>query len=279
MNRFTKAFSQVEQKKAVIPFLVAGYPTLTESHRAFETLLDAGADVLEIGIPYSDPLADGPVIQNASATSLMNGFSLKDVFALTTSLRKNTDKALVLFTYINPVLQYGVKKFCETAALAGADGMIIPDLPFEEADSVREEADKVNLALIPLVAPTSDESRIRAIAENARGFLYCVSALGVTGERASLSDEAQRLVATARKYTSLPIAVGFGIKSPEQAKKVAEFADGVIVGSAYIHRIEQSLDLNDQDNTEGTRFDKAVASLREFTARLVEATKSTNIEN
>ncbi len=273
MNRITKAFDRVNHRKAVIPFLVAGDPSLEESIQAFETLLEAGADIIEIGIPYSDPLADGPVIQSASARSLSNGFSLDNVFALTKELRKKTDKAFVLFTYVNPVLQYGIREFCEEAALSGADGLIIPDLPLEESSTVRDEADKAGLALILLVAPTSDESRIKAIAENARGFLYCVSALGVTGERMSLSDEARKLVETARKYTSLPIAVGFGIGSPQQARKVAEFADGVIVGSAYIRRIENNLP------TDKSGFNEAIKALQEFTTKLVDAARSANIEN
>jgi tryptophan synthase alpha chain len=275
MNRIARAFEHVHHKKTVIPFLVAGDSSLEESQRAFETLLEFGADILEIGIPYSDPLADGPVIQRASARSLANGFSLEDAFTLTQRLREKTDKALILFTYVNPVLQYGIRKFCEKAAESGADGMIIPDLPLEEADSIREEADKANFALIPLVSPTSDESRIQAIAEKARGFLYCVSALGVTGERTSLSDEAKRLVTTARKYTNLPVAVGFGIGSPEQAKRAAEFADGVIVGSAYIRRIEENLDFN---SIHGERFGKVIDSLREFTTALVEATSCISME-
>jgi len=257
----------------VIPFLVAGDPTVEQSLRLFETLLESGADMLEIGIPYSDPLADGPIIQNAARRSLAGGFRLPDVFTIVIRLRAKTNKALILFTYINPVLQFGPRQFFQEAASAGADGIIIPDLPLEEATIIRREADAAGIALIPLVAPTSHRDRISAICEQARGFVYCVSTLGVTGERQELSVDAKRLVEQVRSFTHLPVAVGFGISSSLQAKEAARYADGVIVGSAYIRRMEQH---NVLDVQNGIHPESILSTIKDFTLQLVEATNMPN---
>jgi len=241
MERLPRAFKNSHKAAALIPFLVAGDPTFDISRSLFETLLRGPADIVEIGIPYSDPLADGPVIQASALRSLRSNFQLPRAFEMTQALRAKTDKGLVLFTYMNPVFQYTPSRFFADAAQAGADGVIIPDLPFEESPVLRAEADKYGMALIPLIAPTSSESRIASIAAAARGFVYCVAALGVTGERAKMAENVSQLVTAAQRYTQLPIAVGFGVSTAEQAKQTASFADGVIVGSAFIRRLERAL--------------------------------------
>lgn len=241
MERLEKVIRNTNKQAALIPFLTAGDPDFDTSLQLFQTLLQGPADVVEIGIPYSDPLADGPVIQAAALRSLRANFQLPHAFDLTSKLREQSDKGLVLFTYINPVLQYTPERFFRDAAAAGADGVIIPDLPYEESNAIREMADAHGIALVPLVAPTSGEERVAAIAKSARGFVYCVAALGVTGERARVAENVEALAETARRHTHLPIAVGFGVSNREQAKNIASFADGVIIGSAFIRRIEGAL--------------------------------------
>ncbi len=266
MSRIGRAFAQSGGRAALIPFLNAGDPTFDLSVRLFETVLGSGADIVEIGMPYSDPLADGPVIQASALRSLQAGFSLPRAFELAAHLRSQTDKGLVLFTYVNPLLQYTPERFFADAAESGADGVIVPDLPFEESAEVRASADQAGIDLIPLVAPTSSEERIAEIASVARGFIYCVSSLGVTGERAKMSDRVQSLVETARANSTLPVAVGFGVSGPEPASLVASYADGVIVGSAFIRRIEQVL--HDSDGTE------QVAALESTVADFARALKA-----
>ncbi len=241
MDRILQAFKECGKKAALIPFLTAGDPTFDASLQMFQSVLSSGADLVEIGVPYSDPLADGPVIQAASLRSLKGEFKLPREFELTAELRKHTDKGLVLFSYINPVLQYTPQRFFSDAKASGADGIIVPDLPFEESEAIRTMADDYGIALIPLITPTSGDDRIEAIASHARGFVYCVAALGVTGERAKLSNRVEELVQKARLYTDAPIAVGFGVSGPDQAKAIASYSDGVIVGSAFIRRVEQAL--------------------------------------
>lgn len=241
MSRIAKAFANRQGKAALIPFLNAGDPTFELSAQMFETVLASGADIVEIGVPYSDPLADGPVIQESALRSLKAGFSLPKAFELAAQLRTHSDKGLVLFTYVNPLLQYTPARFFQDAAASGADGVIVPDLPFEESAEIRAAADHAGIDLIPLIAPTSGVARIAQIASHARGFIYCVSSLGVTGERAEMSDRVQDFVRTAREHSDLPVAVGFGISGPEQATAVAGYADGVIVGSAFVRRIEQAV--------------------------------------
>ncbi|QQE76797.1 tryptophan synthase subunit alpha [Alicyclobacillus sp. SO9] len=254
MNRIEKAFQNAQRSAAFMPFLTAGDPTFDMSLQLFDAVLTAGADIVEIGVPYSDPLADGPVIQNASLRSIKAGFSLPEVFKLAAELRhRHPNKGLVLFTYVNPVLQFSPQAFFRETAKSGADGVIIPDLPFEETDRLRDHATANGIALIPLITPVSSEQRIQRICERAEGFVYCVSALGVTGERQSLSQRVEEMVDTARRYTSLPLAVGFGVSTPSQAAAISQYADGVIVGSAVIRRLEQALasvELSDKMATE-----------------------------
>jgi tryptophan synthase alpha chain len=241
MSRIEAAFRRRTSNKALIPFLNTGDPDFDTSVELFRSAIRAGADIVEIGAPYSDPLADGPVIQASAVRSLQSSFTFPDVFEMATRLRQGTDKGLVLFSYFNPLFQYGIERFFHQACDAGVDGVIVPDLPFEESTAVRQVADASAIDLIPLVAPTSSEERIARICEHARGFVYCVSSLGVTGERARMSERLQDLVQTARRYTNVPVAVGFGVSGPDQARAITQYADGVIVGSAYVRRIEDAL--------------------------------------
>ncbi|QSO53459.1 tryptophan synthase subunit alpha [Alicyclobacillus curvatus] len=272
MGRIEAAFAKRAGRKALIPFLNTGDPDFDTSVELFRTVIRAGADIVEIGAPYSDPLADGPVIQASAVRSLKSGFSLPSVFEMTSLLRADTDAGLVLFSYFNPLLQYGIDRFFQDAVNAGADGVIVPDLPFEESADVLSAADASGIHLIPLVAPTSSEERVRKICEHARGFVYCVSSLGVTGERATMSERLQDLVKTAKAYTNVPVAVGFGVSTPLQARNIARFADGVIIGSAYIRRIEAAL--HDKDVQSGRQH--AIDAVESFTRELSEAIDDVN---
>lgn len=268
MSRITSAFLNKSGRAALMPFLNAGDPTADIAEKLFVAALDEGADIVEIGTPYSDPLADGPVVQASALRSLRAGFQLPRVFELTAKLRQQTEKALVLFTYVNPLLQYTPQRFFDEAARAGADGVIVPDLPFEESEPVRSAADAAGVALIPLIAPTSGAARIAQICQNARGFVYCVSSLGVTGERVRMSERVHDLVAEVRRHTDLPIAVGFGVSTPEQADAISRYADGVIVGSAFVRRVEQCLP---SEGDPAGVTDDLVQAVRNFTQTLKQA--------
>jgi len=235
MNRIERAF---EKEKVFIAFISGGDPSVEDSEKFVLELVKAGAGLIEIGIPFSDPIAEGPVIQEANIRALSNGVNLEALFSLVERLRAKTDAPLVFLGYLNPVFRYGYDKFFERCKKTGVDGIIIPDLPFEEQAEVRGAADKYGVAIISLIAPTS-EDRIKKIAENARGFLYIVSSLGVTGVRSEIKTDLESIITTVRKYTKLPCAVGFGINTPEQAAKIAKIADGVIVGSAIVKIIAE----------------------------------------
>ncbi|MGO0122426.1 tryptophan synthase subunit alpha [Desulfothermobacter acidiphilus] len=236
MNRIDQTFSslRLQGRKALIVYLTAGYPDLETTAAFIPELVKAGADLIEIGIPFSDPMADGPVIQAASSWALSHGARLDDILEVTSRVRERLPEVpLVFMTYYNPVLQRGLKRFCQQALEAGVDGLIVPDLPLEESEPLREAAGE-ELALIPLVAPTSMEERVRSICASARGFIYCVSVTGVTGMRDRFDQDLGRLVQRVRQHTRLPVAVGFGIARPETAAQVAKLADGVVVGSAVV---------------------------------------------
>ncbi|TDY50717.1 tryptophan synthase alpha chain [Alicyclobacillus sacchari] len=237
MERIRDAFAALGSNKALIPFIVAGDPDYDQSFAIARAILASGADMLEIGFPYSDPLADGPVIQAAALRSLNRGCQLPDCFRLVRDLRSETNKPLIAFTYVNPLMQYGATRFFAELAQAGGDGVIVPDVPLEEAPELARVAADQGIAWIPLVAPTSGEERIQAIAQQARGFVYCVSSLGVTGERSSISTQVESLVQAVKRHTSLPACVGFGVSTPDHVREIAGYADGVIVGSAYVRRI------------------------------------------
>ncbi|MCL2343713.1 MAG: tryptophan synthase subunit alpha [Firmicutes bacterium] len=230
MNRIGRAFSG---QKAFIPFLTGGDPDLETTEKLLYALCEAGADAIEIGIPFSDPIAEGPVIQAADERALRAGCTVEKLFDLVSRVRANIEVPLLFMTYYNPIFAYSVLKFTERCAASGIDGLIVPDLPFEERGELFGPCETHGLALISLIAPTS-EARIAKIAQNSGGFLYCVSSLGVTGERSNLDDSARHMIELVREVSDIPCAVGFGISTPEQARAMAGFADGVIIGSAIV---------------------------------------------
>jgi tryptophan synthase alpha chain len=265
MNRIEAAFAN---KPIFMPYFPLGYPDLDTSINVIEVLAKNGADLIEVGLSFSDPLADGPVIQHATQIALENGITVKKSLEAVKELRKRgVDIPLVLMGYYNPMLAYGLEKFVRDAVEAGADGFIVPDLPVEESDefqlalsgaigedeaqrasenrasSTSEEIARSPLSAIPLIqmlAPTTPNERMEMIARNAKGFIYLVSVTGVTGERKSISEGLGELINQVRRHTSVPVCVGFGISTPEQAKQVGALADGVIVGTACVRAIEEN---------------------------------------
>ena len=235
ITRIRNAFSSGHT--AFMPYQVMGYPTREAGLDTIRQVVAAGADLLELGVPFSDPLADGPTIQVATQKSLENGTTLNDCLAMTRELRaEGIETPAVFMGYVNPLMAYGLERFVQDAAEAGVDGLIVPDLPPEEADELTALAEAQGMALIYLLAPTSTEERIKMVAERAKGFIYLVSLTGVTGDRSSISADLGDFVARVRKHTDVPLAVGFGIGNGKQAATVAEVADGVIVGSALVKR-------------------------------------------
>jgi tryptophan synthase alpha chain len=229
--------------KAFMPYAVLGYPNRQSSLEVIKTLVEAGADLLELGIPFSDPLADGPTIQAATQKSLENGTTVKDCLAMTRELRQQgIETPALLMGYINPMLAYGLEQFVADAAAAGADGFIVPDLPPEEAGELEALCHEHGLALVYLLAPTSTPERIKLAAAKSQGFIYLVSLTGVTGARNELAAGLSDFVARVRAQTDTPLAVGFGIGAGDQARAVAQLADGVIVGSALVKRAAESPD-------------------------------------
>ena len=235
MSRIKKAF---EKDSAFIAFLTGGDPNIETTEKLIYAIEEAGADLIEIGIPFSDPVAEGIVIQSADERALAAGCTTDKLFEMVKKIRKNTDIALVFMTYLNPIIVYGKDKFLSNCQASGIDGVIVPDMPFEEKEELSEECKRHNVDLISMIAPTSHE-RVEKIASEATGFLYCVSSLGVTGVRSDIKSDAQEMIIHAKKFTSIPCAVGFGISTPEQVKKVSEYADGVIVGSAIVKIIAE----------------------------------------
>lgn len=241
-NRITALFDRLgaEKKKGFIAFVTAGDPDLKTTKKIIKELETSGADMIELGIPFSDPMADGPTIQASYERAVAGGVHLVDVLELVREVRKTSEVPLVLFGYYNPVFNYGLKKFARDAATAGADGVLIVDLPPEEADELKGELDKNGVDLIFLLTPTSDEGRIRLVASKASGFIYFVSVAGVTGARSSVAGDLHRNVRQVRKFTKLPLGVGFGISTPQQAKEVCKSADAAVVGSAIVSVIAKS---------------------------------------
>ena len=239
MNRIENAF---KNKPIFMPYFPLGYPDLDTSIDVIEALAKNGADLIEVGLSFSDPLADGPVIQQATQIALENGITVKKSLDAVKELRKRgVDIPLVLMGYYNPMLAYGLEKFVNDAVTAGADGFIVPDLPMEESEEfenvIVETGSRPSLPLIQMLAPTTPPERMETIARNAKGFIYLVSVIGVTGERQSVSVGLGKLIARVREHTSAPVCVGFGISTPEQAKEVGKMADGVIVGTACVRAI------------------------------------------
>lgn len=230
-----------ERKPSLVAYVTSGDPDLATTREVILAAIAAGASVIELGVPFSDPLADGPVIQRASERALKHGTSLDQVLKLAAEIREQSQSVgLIIFTYLNPVLQMGLEKFCKIARLAGVDGVLVTDLPVEEASAYLGELRKNELAPIFLAAPTSTDDRLKRIAKVSSGFVYAVSRTGVTGARKQLPEDAQTLVRRLRKYTKLPIAVGFGISTPEQFAAVGGYADAAVVGSAIVEIIEHS---------------------------------------
>jgi len=219
--------------KAFIGFVTGGDPGIEKTKEFVQEMIRAGADLVEIGIPFSDPIAEGPVIQEANIRALNAGTTLEKLFTLIEDLRKETSVPLVFLTYLNPVFHYGYDAFFKHCGVCGLDGIIIPDLPFEEQAEVRESASQYGVDLISLIAPTS-EARIKEIAATATGFIYLVSSMGVTGIRSEITADLGSMVAAVRSVSSTPVAIGFGIHTPVQAAQMAHIADGVIVGSAIV---------------------------------------------
>jgi tryptophan synthase alpha chain len=251
MNRIEWVFKKLKNKRAAfIPFVVAGDPDLKTTEALVLKMAECGADIIELGIPFSDPLADGPTIQTASQRALKNGVNLKEIFRMAERL-KGISTPLVLMTYFNPVFQYGLKSFAEDCHRHGIDGVIIPDLPPEEAGPWIKEARRFRLSTIFLVAPTSSPERIRLASRYSRGFLYYVSITGVTGTRGKLPDELEVAIRQIREYSQKPVAVGFGVSTAEQVKEVSRIADGVIVGSAIVKIMEENLESCDLVNRVG----------------------------
>jgi len=265
-NLIDETFRRIGEQggTALIPFLTVGDPDIETTLEIIERLEDAGADILELGVPYSDPLADGPVIQRASSRALQQLITVRTCLDVAKQSRERGVKMpFVLFTYYNPVLQMGLNEFFDQASAHGISGLIIPDVPYEESGELLERADQAGIALIPLVAPTSSE-RIERILNNGRGFVYCVSSLGVTGERASFHEGVDAFIRDVKSRTDLPVAVGFGISSREQVERFSELCDGVVVGSAIVRTIESLIpDLMNADKRED-----ALLQIREFVAEL-----------
>lgn len=242
MNRIDAKFVELKDRgdKALICFITGGDPDFKTTKDLVLKIFDSGADIVEIGIPFSDPLADGPTIQSASFRALQAGASVKGIFDNVRSIRTCCDKPIVLMTYYNPVQKYGVKQFADDAASAGADGIIMVDLPVEEASEWKSAADSAGLATIFLLAPTSTKERITVTANMASGFIYCVSRTGVTGARSSVPTDLKSLVDTIKSASGVPVVIGFGISKPEHVKQVTEFADGAVVGSALVSIVDKS---------------------------------------
>ncbi len=263
-NRIEQTFRQLarEGRRALIPFIVAGDPDLKTSLAVARSILEKGADLLEIGVPFSDPSADGPTIMAADARSLANGTSLVDAFQLVRELRRESEKPILFLLYYNTILQMGLRHFFATCREVGVDGVIIPDLPVEEQDEAAPIAEAFDVIIIRMISPLSGE-RFPVLTRGARGFLYCVAALGVTGERRELASGLQQFRQTLRAISKLPCALGFGISTPEQVRELATDWDGVIVGSAIVRRIGEGYEEGLSVSQLAERIGAYVLSLRQ----------------
>ncbi len=247
MSRITDTFDRLRAagETAFVPFLTAGDPDLDATGELVLAMADAGADLIEIGVPFSDPTADGPTIQRASERALAGGVTLRRILALVKTLRSQLDTPLLLMGYANPFYAMGVEGFVESAAEAGVDGFLCPDLPPEEGAALYAEAERRGIDGVLLAAPTTTDARLGMLVERSRGFLYYVSLTGVTAARSELAAGIEQGVAAIRRHGDVPVCVGFGISRPEHAARVGAFADGVVVGSAIVDRIEAASDRSD----------------------------------
>ena len=234
-NKISEAF---KNKKALIAYLTAGDPSLDKTEEFIVAMAQNGADLIEIGIPFSDPVAEGEVIQNAMKKALSKDIVLDDIFNMVVKIKKKVEVPLVFMTYLNPLFTYGYDKFFKKCKETGISGIITPDMPFEEQEEVKEFADKYDISLITLIAPTSNE-RIETIAKAAQGFIYLVSSMGVTGVRTKITTDIESIVSKIKKVTDVPVAVGFGISTGQQVKEMIKYADGVIIGSAIVKIIAE----------------------------------------
>ena len=230
-----------DHKPGLVVYLTAGDPTREATRAIALAAIDAGADVIELGVPFSDPLGDGPVIQRAMERAVARKTSMADVLALARDIRAARPGAgLIIFTYLNPILRYGLSRFADDTAAAGADGVLVIDLIVEEAAEYLAEMDRVGLAPVFLAAPTSPDERLQAIATHSKGFIYAISRVGITGKQQSMTSDAASLVARIRRWSELPVAVGFGISNAQHVAQVGEFADAAVIGSAIVELIERS---------------------------------------
>ncbi|WP_100065267.1 tryptophan synthase subunit alpha [Miniphocaeibacter massiliensis] len=235
MNRIEKAF---ENKKAFIGFITAGDPDIETTEKIIEKMVEAGTDLIEIGIPFSDPNAEGVVIQDANLRALEKETDIDDIFKMVESLRNKIDIPITLMSYMNPIFYYGYEEFFSNCNKVGIDGVIIADLPYEEIEEIKEYLDKYDVALVPMIAPTSN-GRIEKLVKDSKGFVYVVSSLGVTGVRTEINKQVEDMVKEVKKYTNTPVAVGFGISTNAHVKEISNISDGVIVGSAIVEVIEK----------------------------------------
>lgn len=231
-----------KERPGLVLYLTCGDPSVRSTTEIALAAIGAGADVIELGVPFSDPVADGPVIQRASERALKNGTSLKDVLKIARQIRERSRTGLIVFSYLNPLLRYGMRQFCRDAAQAGVDGALVTDLPMEEADEYRREMKKHQLATVFLAAPTSTDERLEAIGKASGGFVYAVSRTGVTGVQKQIADDAESLVKRLKNHCKLPVAVGFGVSTAEQFARVGGFADAAVVGSAVMELVERNPD-------------------------------------
>lgn len=247
MNKIDLKFKRLRKnkKKAFVVYISSGDPDINTTKDLVLKLQDSGVDIIELGIPFSDPVADGPVIQNASIRALDNGVTLSKIFSMLLSIKDKVSVPLVFMTYYNPVFHYGVDRFLKTSKECGVDGLIIPDMPMEEAKAIMGKVKKYKMSLILLVSPTTENTRLKEIAKNSGGFIYYVSLKGVTGARKSLSTNIKANVKKIKRFTDKPVCVGFGVSNSRQAKEISKYADGVIVGSAVIKVLEKNLGKKD----------------------------------
>jgi tryptophan synthase alpha chain len=260
MSRISETFADLKRdnQRGFIPFITAGDPDLPTTHELIIELARAGASVIELGVPFSDPMADGPVIQRASERALRQGFGLTEIFETVALARKEIEAPILLFSYYNPLLHFGLEKLAGEASKAGVDGILVTDLVPEEASEFSQLLRAHELDMVFLVAPTSTDARLQMVAERASGFIYAVSRAGVTGAREDLSAEAEKLVARVRQYSDLPVAVGFGVSKAEHVKDVWRYADAAVVGSAIVAEIERA-----------STPREAISRVREFARRLL----------
>lgn len=272
VERLKQAFDRAkrEGRAALIVYLTGCDPDFCSSLKLCRAVLEGGADILEVGLPFSDPIADGPTIQSAVKRALSSGATPREVLRLIHELREAKDVPIVVLTYANPILHYGGEErgepfeaFVKDASRSGVDGLIVADLPADEADGLKRLCDREGMALIQLVAPTTPKERLPRILERCSGFVYCISLTGVTGAREELASTAREVVQRVKRHTSLPVAVGFGLSKPWHIRAVSQVADGAIVGSAVVRLVEEN----------ASRVDEAVCKVREFVRSLFEATR------